>query len=301
MANGVFIHREDSRYNDTPAHRYHFPKQYLGRAQQCVGDWIVYYEPIKVRNSKGYWAMARVERIEPDTDKPGMYYAIIDTPSFIEFGTNLPFASDGIPIERGLLNDAGAVSGRAQAAVRPLSRQDFLRIANAGLDSTNDDLLPRDDALINDPRVREEPMSFDFGERDRVAVLTSRIYRDRAFRKKVLTAYGERCALTGLKLINGGGRAEVQAAHIQPVERNGPDILTNGLALSGTVHWMFDRGLVSLADDLTILVSRHVNDRESIDGLLNRTGRAQIPVGVSDRPHPQFLKWHPLFQTLESG
>lgn len=292
MANGVFIHRDDSRYNDTPAHRYHFPKQYLGRAQQCVGDWIVYYEPVKVRNSKGYWAMARVERIEPDLDNPGMYYAIIDTPSFIEFGTNLPFTSEGVPIERGLLNDAGAISGRAQAAVRPLSQQDFVRIANAGLDTPNDNLLPRDDVLIGDPRVQEEPMPFDFGERDRVAVLTSRISRDKAFRKKVLTAYGERCALTGLKLINGGGRAEVQAAHIQPVEENGPDILTNGLALSGTVHWMFDRGLVSLADDLSILVSRHVNDRQSVETLLNRTGRALRPDGPSDRPHPQFLKWH---------
>lgn len=292
MANGVFIHREDSRYKDTPAHRYHFPKQYLGRAQQCVGDWIVYYEPVKVRNSKGYWAMARVERIEPDPDSPGMYYAIIDTSSFVEFGANIPFTTDGVPIEQGLLNDAGAISGRAQAAVRPLSRQDFIRIANAGLDATNDDLLPRDETMTKDQRVREEPMPFDFGERDRVALLTSRISRDRAFRKKVLTAYGERCALTGLKLINGGGRAEVQAAHIQPVERNGPDILTNGLALSGTVHWMFDRGLVSLADDLTILVSRHVNDRQSIEGLLNRSGRATVPQVASEQPHPQFLKWH---------
>ncbi|WP_368855610.1 HNH endonuclease, partial [Klebsiella aerogenes] len=52
------------------------------------------------------------------------------------------------------------------------------------------------------------------------------------------------------------GRAEVAAAHIRPVEANGPDIINNGVALSGTAHWMFDRGLFSLADNLEILISR---------------------------------------------
>ena len=37
---------------------------------------------------------------------------------------------------------------------------------------------------------------------------------------------------------------EDEAAHIRPVEHNGPDIISNGIALSGTAHWMFDRGLV---------------------------------------------------------
>jgi hypothetical protein len=30
--------------------------------------------------------------------------------------------------------------------------------------------------------------------------------------------------VTGLRIINGGGRAEVQAAHIQPVADDGPDV-----------------------------------------------------------------------------
>ena len=35
---------------------------------------------------------------------------------------------------------------------------------------------------------------------------------------------------------SGGGRAEVEAAHIKGVAEKGPDIITNGIALSGTVH-----------------------------------------------------------------
>ena len=108
----------------------------------------------------------------------------------------------------------------------------------------------------------------------------------------VLRAYSERCAISGIKLINGNGRAEVAAAHIRPVEANGPDIVNNGIALSGTVHWMFDRGLISLTDELQVLVSRQANDAEAIRSLINKTGHAFAPERSSDRPHPTFLQWH---------
>ena len=98
--------------------------------------------------------------------------------------------------------------------------------------------------------------------------------------------------MTGLRLINGGGRAEVDAAHIRPVEKSGPDIVSNGLALSGTAHWMFDRGLISLADNLEILVSPQVNDRESVRALINKDGFAHTPRRAAERPHPHFLQWH---------
>ena len=85
---------------------------------------------------------------------------------------------------------------------------------------------------------------------------------------------------------------EVDAAHIWPVERNGPDVVTNGLALSGTAHWMFDRGLISLSDDLDILISRHANVPDAVHSFINKTGRAIPPLEARDRPHPRFLAWH---------
>jgi putative restriction endonuclease len=116
--------------------------------------------------------------------------------------------------------------------------------------------------------------------------------RDRVFRGIVLRAYDQRCAISGLKLINGGGRAEVDAAHIRPVEAGGPDIVSNGIALSGTAHWMFDRGLIGLADDLTILVSRQANDPDAVRAFINQSGQAFPPLRSSERPHPHFLNWH---------
>jgi putative restriction endonuclease len=76
------------------------------------------------------------------------------------------------------------------------------------------------------------------------------------------------------------------------VEANGPDIIANGMALSGTAHWMFDRGLIGLSDDLEALVSRHVNDVDSIWSLVNKTRKAAAPANPAHRPHPRYLAWH---------
>ncbi len=112
------------------------------------------------------------------------------------------------------------------------------------------------------------------------------------FRRRVLEAYDSTCALTGFRLLNGGGRAEAEAAHIKPVEADGPDVVTNGLALSGTIHWMFDRGLVSLKDDLEIILSSRINDVDGVLKLINQTGYAQPPANQALRPHPRYLQSH---------
>ncbi|MGF1594185.1 MAG: HNH endonuclease [Kiloniellaceae bacterium] len=288
----VFMLRPDSIYDDIPSERYQFPKQYLDRAKDSAGDWIVYLEPAKVRETRGYFAIARVKKIVPDEMAPGRFLALIEPGSYLEFSNPVAFNDGNGPAERGLLNEHGKLSGRAQAAVRPISPGDFLRILERGLESV-DPVLPRLDIRQPAPGFEEDRLSFMFEtERQRVERFVSRPVRDRAFRRVVLRAYDERCAFTGLKLINGGGRAEVDAAHIKPVEHNGPDTVHNGIALSGTAHWMFDRGLVSLSDDLEILISRQVNNIDSVRSFINKSGRASPPLRISDRPHPRFLEWH---------
>jgi putative restriction endonuclease len=275
-----------------PAPAYQFPENYLGRVKACVGDWIVYLEPTKVAETRGYFAVAKIQRVEPDAGSPGMHVAIIEPGSYLDFAELVPFRdTDGI-VETGLLNAAGRMSGRAQSAVRPLSDADFTRICDRGL-ALNDTDLPRVGASIHGPGMSEHPALFTFDQqRDRAHFMTSRILRDRVFRQVVLKAYDSRCAVTGLRLINGGGRAEVEAAHIRPVEANGPDSVNNGLALSGTAHWMFDRGLIGIADDLRIMVSRHANDPQAISAMINDTGHILPTPRAADRPHRLFLNWH---------
>ncbi|RKF18256.1 restriction endonuclease [Altericroceibacterium spongiae] len=297
MGKGVFIHRPDSVYKDVPAERYQFPPQYLQRVRACIGDWIVYYEPSKIRQTRGYFAVAKIEQVVPDPETDGMYLALIERGSYLDFINPVPFNGPEGVLEQGVLNERGVISGRAQSAVRSLSNADFNRIVDRGLAELGDFLPRLDQPVFEDDgpgnRLREDHQPFIHEvARDRMACLGSRLVRDRLFRQRVVMAYDARCAITGLKLINGGGRAEVEAAHIRPVASDGPDSVNNGIALSGTVHWMFDRGLIGLQNDLTILVSRQANDQDSIRAMLNPTGRAIVPVKPGDRPHPAYLTWH---------
>ncbi len=189
---GVFLHRPDSIYDDQPEIHYQFPRQYLRRASVFVGDWIIYYQPVKVPSSKGYYAIARVERIIPDPSANGMYLALIEPGSYLDFERPVPFTGPGGLVERGLYNEAGALSGRAQAAVRPISIEDFNNILELGIPE-EDTLLPRVGTAAEAPLgnlLNEEHAPFIMdAQRERVAVYSSRLVRNRVFRRIVLEAY----------------------------------------------------------------------------------------------------------------
>lgn len=284
----VFVIGSHSIYDDEPDRFYRFPQRWLNAAARSVGQWILYQEPRRA-GRRGYYAVARVEQIIRDPANSDMYLALIEAGSYLEFGRDVAFQFDGQAVERGLLGPDGILNnGRAIQSIRPISDEDFNRIMALGL-IDEEELPPREDDVAED-RMREEQEPF-LGPVDRATVLTERKVRDRQFRKRVLEAYDRRCALTGIQLINGGGRAETQAAHIMSVEAGGPDRVANGIALSGTVHWMFDRGLIALSDAGDILLSSKINDIASVDKLIHPDRRAWLPAN-ENRPHPRYLAWH---------
>src|SRR5690606_23589296 len=129
----------------------------------------------------------------------GHYLALIQPDTYLDFAHNVPRTIDGVLVESDLAN--------AQAAVRPLSQRDFVRIIDLGL-GDDESALPRvgDPVAPSRPSLHDTTRPFRFEqERVRTESLTSRIVRDRVFRTAVLAAYDKRCAMTGLKFINGGG------------------------------------------------------------------------------------------------
>ena len=285
---GVFVVGSHSIYEDEPERFYRFPRRWMNAASSVVGNWIIYQEPRRA-GQRGYYAVAKVQSIVPDPSAHDMYLALIEPGSFLEFGKDVPFQLNGRAVERGLLGPDGRLNnGRAIQSIRPISDDDFNRIVDLGL-AEESELLPRDEFSVASGVVEErtpwEPI-------DRTSILVSRTVRDRQFRMRILDAYDARCAFTGMKLINGGGRAETQAAHIMSVEAGGPDVVNNGIALSGTVHWMFDRGLLSLSDEGDILLSRKINDLESVEKLIFKNRKARLPQSPMSRPHARYLAWH---------
>src|ERR1700692_2018992 len=293
MTKAVFTTKVTPSYKDLPEERYHFPRTYLSYVQQTIGDYIVYYEPRRSSSelsSRGgrqsYFAAARVESVIEDRTLADHYFAIIDGATYLDFDTAVPFLDHDEYYESALKKDDGSTNkGAFGRAVRLIPDGEFDRILKAGFAPVLGESFPSEAAQ---PGFSEPPVPF---ERPIVEMIVSRPFREKSFMHNVRAAYSNRCAITGLKLINGGGRPEVQAAHIQPVASNGPDSVRNGLALSGTVHWMFDRGLISIGDDYKILIAKdHVPD--DAVRLLNQNGMINLPKDPTLHPNAHFLKFH---------
>jgi putative restriction endonuclease len=297
----VFTHKRGSIYDDLPEERYHFPRSYIRQVEAAVGDFVVYYEPGRTGVSdlartgrRAYFATARVAHLEPDPARSEHYYALIEPGSYVEFGRPVPFREGAHYYERQLQRDDGATSkGAFGRAVRSLSETEFAEILAAGFARELDPLgasINALDLVPLSPGLAEPAVPF---ERDYVDRVLSRPVRDAAFARTVQIAYGATCAVTGLKIINGGGRAEVQAAHIRPVAQQGPDSVRNGVALCGTIHWMFDRGLISFGPppDYRILVTGRGLPEAALR-LLNPERRLLKPANQRWWPAPGYCEYH---------
>lgn len=289
MAKLVLLHKADSIYDDEPDRVYDFPRSYLKAVKEGVGDWAVYYEPVKA-GQRGYFAVAKIMQVIPKSGSEGRFLALIEPGSYLPFDRDVARLRLGRPLESALAAADGSPQsgGIVQSAVRLLPEPEFAEIVRLGLPVN----LEAMEAARYDPLRPETDEPMVRFERPVIERLTSRPYRDVAFRRKVREAYDYRCAVSGLRLRNGGGRPEVQAAHIRPVERQGSDAVRNGLALSGTLHWMFDRGLLSIADDHSILISRNKVPSEVVDRLVVPHGKLCLPKDARDWPHPENLRWH---------
>ncbi len=292
MTKAVFTTRVNSIYDDLPEVRYHFPRSYLRLVESVVGDWITYYEPrrttIDINSSGGrqaYFATARVTSIEPDPERENHFYAFVS--DYLEFDQAVPFREGNHYYESGLRREDGKTSkGAFGRSVRSIPDKEYDLILRSGFsDLVIGTQRPSENTnagLTDEPAVYERPI---------IQRVVNRPFRDAAFSRQVKQAYDDTCAITGVKLINGGGRSEVQAAHIRPVQHQGPDSVRNGIALSGTVHWMFDRGLVSVDDDHTILVAEGCIP-DPVLTMFNPDRHLRLPSTPWLAPHPQFMRYH---------
>ena len=294
---GVFDTRPLTEYDDDISRRYHFPNRYLAETQRTENDWIVYREPRRGGGRQAYVAVAQVSRVEPDQSDPGSSYAYVS--DYLEFDQVVPL-HNGTEYYEARLNSVTnssnigvALQGRS---VRTITEEEFAAIALAGFAKTLRNENPHrleygesDEDLILQAFVEATP---DEQKRRIAQMLVNRPLRDWAFRRSVVTAYKETCAVTGLRMVNGGGKAEVQAAHIRAVKHGGPDIVHNGIALSATCHWLFDRHLISLRNDYSLLVAHNRVPSEFQDLFSNQLKRIHLPDDEQLWPQPAYLDWH---------
>ena len=110
------------------------------------------------------------------------------------------------------------------------------------------------------------------------------------FRVLVMDEYGRRCAITGERTL-----PVLEAAHIQPYSELGPHDVTNGVFLRSDLHTLFDRGYLTLTNELKVEVSPRIreeysNGRDSY--ALHGQDLKILPTIMAHRPDKKCLEWH---------
>lgn len=271
-----------SAYEDDLTRHYHFPRRYLSVMKQSVGDWVVLRRPRADGGNLAYFATARVSSISPDSRVEGMSYALLV--DFLPFEAPVPWLVNGRYAEEALRNLPVSQVGiyLRGRSVRSISDEDFLDLITGGFPE------------ISDPQFSHESELPPLMERVRVveSKLTNRVIREASFRRTICNAYDARCAVTGLRLFDRNGNAEVQAAHIWAVSDGGPDLAQNGIALSATFHWLFDRHLISISEDYKLLVVDKFVPAELRLLFTRHEGKILLPSNAAMWPHPGYMAKH---------
>lgn len=126
-----------------------------------------------------------------------------------------------------------------------------------------------------------------------IAILQlSKKLRDASFKARVLTAYGNKCAFSGMQL------KLVDAAHIVPVKYdNSTDDTANGIALSALYHRAYDIGLVTFNEQYQIIVNPKKMSKLKEIGFDSGMSKfikelrpiINVPPAISDRPNINFI------------
>lgn len=127
----------------------------------------------------------------------------------------------------------------------------------------------------------------------RIELRQLRVARSTAFPLLVRREYNFRCCVSGVQIQTPNYIHEVEAAHVVPVTAGGTDDVRNGLSLSRSLHWAFDRGLFGIKPDRTVYLPRQVRNMKENPFLKQFSGKAVALTRTEKfRVHEDALRWH---------
>ena len=286
---GVFDIRPDSGINQCPKRFFQIKNRHLKIAKRTIGDIIVYREVSRGGGCHCYIATAIVT---------GIKSVAIDTHNVRVSGYKLfPYP---VPFNVGKIILRGAatlpVVQNYRMSVRTIRECIFWAIYYAGSSGnfpTEENVGYYIDTYVNKYDISTLINITETNKkRKQIEKLMKIKERDARFRTKVMEAYKYTCAFTGITINNGKGLYEAQAAHIQPVADDGPDHVINGIALSSTCHWLFDRHLISLTDDYRLLIKENSIPSKVVKMLILDNKCMKLPTDSDLWPKVKFIRKH---------
>jgi len=143
------------------------------------------------------------------------------------------------------------------------------------------------------PTSTHEEILEKVGLQGKVAVV--RPPRDSVYSGTVLLAYEYKCAFCGFDGRLENRHVGLDAAHIRMWAKGGPDDISNRICLCVLHHRLFDRGALSVDDNLQILVSQYFlesqnGDFSSVTKLVEQ--KMRLPQTGYESPAIEYLDWH---------
>lgn len=121
--------------------------------------------------------------------------------------------------------------------------------------------------------------------REKIARLVAKRQGQPEFRRKLLKAYGSKCAMSGCD-----APAALEAAHIIPYLGPQTNHISNGLLLRADLHTLFDLGLLAIDSDTMTVVVHPSLLRTEYERLAGRP--VSLPTKRENRPNREALDIH---------
>ena len=309
----VLTSKADSPYADTPS-SYEYPARYrrffepLETAEPMIA---IIYEPRSGGRGRmayvGWAALHGTPSRSPRTTEAGRpLWVVRYVDRMQEFPNPVPRDYLGEPVERWLRETPVANRNilSSGASVRWLEESEgqlILELGYAGQLGAG--------VYSDAPESQGEVLVAERSKR-----LVEAAARDSRFRRTVMSAYQFRCAVTGLSIGDvpeGRFTRLLDAAHIRPVGDHGSDSVGNGIAMTPTVHRLFDAGLITVrwTDDQLRLATSPLLSPDMIQSVDRGTNLRLdpgmpliLPGNRSLWPSPEQVRYHQheVFQGPES-
>ncbi len=212
-----------------------------------------------IERIRKYRSKTSALRREPD---PVIGCSILSEPTFFEKNNWIPVPSDWAP---------NIVQGKTYLTAEAIGHE-----------------------LWEQFRRRLQSLSVPGIQEDHPGYGSDRLVRGRlgqgAFRILVTDSYHRRCAITGERTL-----PVLEAAHIKPFSKQGPNSVRNGMLLRADLHKLFDLGFLTVTPTLDVVVSGKIKEEyENGREYYAYHGHTLVntPDQQEDRPSREFLDWH---------
>jgi putative restriction endonuclease len=117
--------------------------------------------------------------------------------------------------------------------------------------------------------------------------------RGSVFKREIPKLYQNTCCISGLKVESIRTVSMIDACHIIPFSESYNDTVSNGIALSPTLHRAFDRGLISIDKEYRVMIAKDLYESASAHSIKSFEGKTiLLPSNPKFHPAQENFKWH---------